>query len=490
MKIVFVTAELAPLAQSGGLGDAASGLARALGARGHDVVVIMPAYRQALAHPACPRLVDGGSMRLKMPGFDLNGRFLAGELFAGVQLRLLDFPSLYDRPGIYGDATGPYLDEPLRFVALARAAAYRTEFEQPDVVVAHDWHAGLVPAMLRTMLDRGANRTIGAVQVVHNNAYQGRIPVEAMALTGLAQDLFHPDGLEAWGTLCMLKGGMMWADRVVAVSPTYAREIQTQAFGEGLEGAYQARAHRLVGIVNGIDAVRFDPSSDRTLPAHFSANDLSGKAKCREALRHALGLHDAKPGLLVGAIGRFAEQKGWDVIARALDGLVGLGASVALLGDGDPYIRRMIEAAAARHPGKVSVRVGYDDGLARLIYAGADCVLVPSRFEPCGLVQLVAQRYGTVPVAHAVGGLVDTIVDPAFRVQGGDPWKSATGVLFQPLTADELVAAVARVGGLGEAGGLPTVQKRLLSLDVSWEKPAQQWEKVFEEVRLEALARR
>ena len=490
MKIVFVTAELAPLAQSGGLGDAASGLARALGARGHDVVVVMPAYRQALAHPACPRLVDAGTMRLPMPGFELHGRFLAGELFTGVQLRLLDMPQLYDRAGIYGDAHGAYADEPLRFLSLARAAAYRVEFEKPDVVVAHDWHAGPTVAMLRTMLDRGAVREIGAVQVVHNNAYQGRVPPEALGFTGLPPDLFHAEGLEAWGTLCMLKAGVMWADRVVAVSPTYAREIQTNAFGEGLEGAYQARAHRLVGIVNGIDAVRFDPSSDRSLPAHYAAADPSGKAKCRDALLERASLRRPKPGLLVGAIGRFAAQKGWDVLAHALDGMVGLGASIALLGDGDPTIRRTIEAQAAKHQGAVAVHVGYDDALARLIYAGADCILVPSRFEPCGLVQLVAQRYGTIPVAHAVGGLVDTIVDPQFAGRGGDPWATSTGVLFAPLTADELVAAVARVGGLGEAGRLGDVQQRLLGLDVSWEQPAIAWERVLEEVRVEAKTRR
>ncbi len=395
MKIVFVSSELAPLAQSGGLGDAASGLARALGARGHDVVCIVPAYRQALAHPACPPLVDGGSIKLPFPGFDLHGRFLCGELFTGVSIALLDLPSLYDRSGLYGDELGAYGDEPLRFIALARAAAYRIEQEKPDVVVAHDWHAGLTLCMLRTMLDRGPVRGIGTVQVVHNNAYQGRAPPEAMAFTGLAHDLLHIDGLEAWGTMCMLKGGLMWADRIVAVSPTYAREVQTQGFGEGLEGAYQARAHRLIGIVNGIDALRFDPSTDRAIPANYSAAEPLGKTACRAALLAELKLDAPKPGLLVAAIGRFATQKGWDVLARSLDGLVQLGASVALLGDGDPRIRGLLEAQAQKHAGKVSLRFAYDEALARRIYAGADVMLVPSRFEPCGLVQLVAQRDGT-----------------------------------------------------------------------------------------------
>ncbi len=489
MKIVFVSSELAPLAQSGGLGDAASGLARALGARGHEVLCIVPAYRQALRHPACPALVDGGAIKLPFPGFDLHGRFLCGELFPGVSIALLDLPSLYDRPGLYGDDNGAYGDEPLRFIALARAAAYRIEHERPDVVVAHDWHAGPTICMLRTMLDRGQMREIGTVQVVHNNAYQGRAPPEAMAFTGLATDLLHVDGVEAWGTFCMLKAGIMWADRIVAVSPTYAREVQTQAFGEGLEGAYRARAHRLTGIVNGIDAVRFDPRTDPAIPARYSAQNPAGKAVCRAALLTELALPTPKPGLLVAAIGRFATQKGWDVLARSLDGLVQLGASVALLGDGDPHIRALLEQQAGKHAGKVSLRFAYDEALARRIYAGADVMLVPSRFEPCGLVQLVAQRYGTVPVGHAVGGLVDTIHDAAFLGDPGEGFRSSTGVLFSPLVPEALVAGVARIGAIG-AAALADLQQRLLSLDVSWDAPATQWERVLAEVQVEGRSRR
>lgn len=494
MHVMFVCSELAPLCQSGGLGDATSGLARALGAMGHEVTVVLPGYRAALSSGACPRLIDGGPVHLSLGPLGFHGRFLCGTLFPGVEAVLLDVPQLFDRPGLYGESGRDYADNGLRFVALCKAAAYRAESEHPDVLVAHDWHAALTLAMLRTSLDRGPNRSIGTVQVVHNNAHQGRYPAETMGLTGLAQDLFHVDGLEAWGSLCLLKGGVMWADRIVAVSPRYARELQTHDFGEGLEGAYRARAHRLVGIVNGIDDTRFDPQNDAALPATYSADDLSGKARCRQALLERCGLDAPPAGMLCAAIGRLAQQKGWDILVRAIDALLERGASLALLGDGAPAIAQALRDKHDRLPRRVFFRESYDDVLARQMYAGADVMLVPSRFEPCGLVQLIAQRYGTIPVAHATGGLVDTIHDPwAQPARTGtdafDPWRRATGVLFSPLSPENLVLGVERVRKLAEGGKLAEVQKRLLQLDVSWDGPAQSWAALFQDVVAEARKR-
>ena len=499
MHIMFVSSELAPLCQSGGLGDAASGLARALGAMGHEVTCVIPAYRTALQSQSVPRLVDGGNIKLSFKTsyggpFDLHGRWLCGSLFPGVEVELLDIPAIYDRPGLYGENNVDYSDNALRFIALCRAAAYRAETEHPDVVVAHDWHAGMTLAMLRTSLDRGPSRSIGTVQVVHNNAHQGRYGGDAMSFTGLAQDLLHVDGVEAWGSLCLLKGGVMWADRIVAVSPTYAREIQTRDFGEGLEGAYRTRSHRLTGIVNGIDELRFDPQTDSALPAPFSADDLRGKVQCRARLVDECGLDTPGPGLLCAAIGRLAGQKGWDIIVKSLEPLLERGASLVFLGDGSPWIADALRDAAQRHPRRVFFKSAYDDSLARRIYAGADIMLVPSRFEPCGLVQLIAQRYGTIPVAHATGGLVDTIHDPWLSpaktgTDASDPWRRATGVLFSPLTPENLVLGVDRVAKLAAAGRLPEIQKRLLGLDVSWDGPAQSWAAVLQDVVTEAKKR-
>jgi len=494
LRILSASAELAPLAQSGGLGDAVSGLAHALAARGHDVACVMPGYRSSLAAyatlPGTPPLVDDGDVTVALPGGDLHCRWLCGLLAPDVTVSFLDAPALYDRPGLYG-----HPDDALRFIALSRAVAYRCDSAHPDVLVTHDWHAALAICALRTALDRGLNRAIGTVQVIHNNAYQGLFPREAMALTGLATELFHPEGLEAWGRLCLLKGGIHWADRIVAVSPTYAEEIQTPEFGAGLEGAYRARAHRLCGIANGIDIQRFDPGHDPALPEPFNASQPAGKRRCREAMAKELGLLEPGPGRLCVAIGRFAKQKGWDVLAAALDELVAQDCSVGLLGDGEAEIAAQVRDTAARHSGRVAVRVGYDEALARRLYGGADCVLIPSRFEPCGLVQRIAQRYGAVPVAHRVGGLADTIEDPEFeavqlpRKPAGSPVRRSTGVLFEPLTAAALVEAVARVARLGDSGKLEALQRRLLRLDVSWAKPAARWEKILEATANEAKGR-
>ncbi len=492
MRVVFAASEFAPLAWSGGLGDAVAGLARALAGRGHEVICQIPAHRSAragFAQLGRGALALSGETRVALPDRNVAGDWLDGAVAPGLTVSMWNAASLFDRPGLYG-AT----DDALRFIAFSRAVAHRVEILRPDVLVAHDWHAALSIALLRTALDRGANRAIATVQAIHNNAYQGRFPAASMPLTGLPAEQFHPDGVEAWGDLCLLKGGTQFADRLVAVSPTYAREIQTAPFGEGLEGAYRVRAHRLTGIVNGIDVERFDPSADTALAAGFDARRPVGRALCRDAVLDQLGLGRPASGLFLAAIGRFAVQKGWDVIADSLDALVARGAAVALLGDGDPELAARLATLAAIHRGRVALRIGFDDVLARRLYAGADGVLVPSRFEPCGLVQRIAQRYGALPIAHATGGLVDTIVDPEFDAAGDAPAnlaarRRATGLLFAPLDPRSLIGAVERMIELGASGELPRVQKRLLGLDVSWKRPALEWESVLVAAHREALTR-
>lgn len=485
MQIHFVAAELAPLAQSGGLGDAVAGLAAALADRGHAMTCVLPAYRRVLDAPEGAGLTPAGEVKIAFHSGAVTGRWLEGLLAPGVRVRLLDVPALYDRPGLYGEAGRDYPDNPLRFAALARAAAALCEAEAPDALVAHDWHAALTIATLRVAPVSPSARRVAMVQVVHNNAYQGRVAPEFYPQTGLPPGLYHPDGVEAWGTLCLLKAGLVFADRIVAVSPGYAREIQRAPFGEGLEGVYTFLAHRLSGITNGIDTSRFDPASDPALAATFSAEKPDGKARCRAALLAEIGLDPTRPGRLFAAIGRFAHQKGWDVLADGLDTLVAGGASLVLVGSGDSAIEARITRAASRYPRRVALRTGFDDALARRLYAGADAVLIPSRFEPCGLVQMIAQRYGAVPVAHRVGGLADTIVEPRRRGPGLD-WTEATGVLFAPLAAGTLAAAARAVGTLADEGGLAALQQRLLGLDVSWRVPALRWEHLLDAATREA----
>lgn len=473
LRLVFASWELAPLAQTGGLGDMASGLARALAARGHEVTCILPAHQDVLQHPNCPALAAAGSVRIAVPGGDIAGRWLVGEL-AGLQLQLLDLPALYDRPQLYGGADAA---EALRYIALSRAVAEFAATTRPQVLVAHDWHAALALCALRIRHDFGAARGVGAVQVVHNSAFLGRFPVSAFAATGLPDSLFHPDALEFWGDISLLKAGLAFADRIVAVSPSYAQELQTPEFGEGLEGLYGFRARRLLGIANGIDTTHHDPAADASLPARYGAEYPKPKGSCRKALLDATGLDAPQPGRLLAAVGRLAAQKGWDVLVAALPKLVEGGASLALLGDGDPALAAQLREAATRWPKRVHVTIGWDDALARRIYAGADCLLAPSRFEPCGLVQLLGQRYGTLPIAHRVGGFVDTIED------------GETGILFEPLTAAAIAAAVDRAAELLRERGVLAVQRKLLSLDVSWAAPAAAWERVLAAVAREAAQR-
>jgi len=470
LRVVFAASELAPLAQTGGLGDAVAGLAAALAARGHRVTCLLPAYASALAHPACPALEPGRGARIETGDGALVGRWLAGRLGA-VAVELLELGGLFGGGALYGGA-----DEGRRFAAFARAAAARAAEGGADALVAHDWQAALAICVLRTLYDRGDARGIGTLQAVHNAAHQGLCPVGTLGVTGLPRELFAPDGLEFHGSLSLLKGGLVWADRIVAVSPSYAREIQTPAGGGGLEGLYAYRAHRLVGIANGIDAERYDPARDAALAARFDAEDPAGRAQCRKALVEELGLETPEAGWLLACVGRLALQKGWDVLAEAAPRLVEEGAGLALLGDGDAALAARFERLAARWPRRIRLRGGWDEGLARRLYAGADAVLVPSRFEPCGLVQLLAQRYGALPVAHRVGGLRDTIRD------------GQTGVLFEPLSADALVAAARRGASLVRRGGSALV-RRLLGLDLSWARPAGLWERELSRACEEAAAR-
>lgn len=470
LRIVFASAELAPLVRTGGLGEAVTGLATALAARGHAVTCLLPAWRGATQGADTPKFHEVAISRGALPG-DGAARWLAGRL-GGVALELCDLPGLFDRESPYGGR-----DEGRRFVAFSRAAAARAAELAPDVLVAHDWHAALALCCLHTLYGVGPARGIGSVQVVHNNAHQGRFPAALFAEMGLPAELFRPDGLEFHGDVCLLKGGLAWADRIVTVSPSYAEELTTPAFGAGLEGLYRYRAHRLVGLVNGIDAERLDPARDPALPAHFDRRDLGGRARCRSAVVDEMGLEAPRPGRLLAAVGRLVVQKGWDVLAEAVPALVERGFALALLGEGDPEIAASLRAAARRFPRCVALHTGWDEGLGRRLYAGADAVLVPSRFEPCGLVQLMSQRYGALPVAHRVGGLVDTIRD------------EETGVLFAPLSADTLVAAAERAVALLARDGVALI-RRLLAVDVSWRKPALRWERVLGAVAAEGAARR
>src|SRR5579883_1566286 len=411
MNVLHVSSEVAPYSKTGGLGDVASALPRALasikrGGRGDRVAVVTPAYRVDPERFALAR-------RLRRIGLTLGGRavevgLLEGRLPGGageVQAFLVDHPA-FDRPHLYGDANGDYPDNDFRFALLSKAALEiaRTFSFTPDVIHAHDWQAA--PTLLYAR--RGELPSARTVLTIHNLAFQGLFPEESLDALGWGHDLYHPDGIEFWGQVSFLKAGILHADRVTTVSPRYAREIQTEEYGCGLDGYLRARGDQLVGILNGVDYDVWNPSRDLTLAAPYSVHDLEGKRACKAALQRSFGL-PARPRLpLCGAVSRLTDQKGFDLVADVLEKLlVERELQVAILGTGERAIEERLSKLAARHPTKLVVKLAYDEALAHRIYAGSDLFVMPSRWEPCGLAQMYALRYGSVPIVRATGGLDD-----------------------------------------------------------------------------------
>jgi len=403
----MVSSEAAPFAKTGGLADVVGALPEALCSLGDEAAVVIPRYG-SIDIKGARRVYDSLPIFLGPERYDTS----IYQAAAHYPLYLVDCPLLYDRKGLYGESGVDYPDNHIRFAVLARAALgvarylFRTE-----VFHCHDWQAGLVPAYLRTLF--ASDPTFFGVKTlftIHNLGYQGLFPKAALADIGLDDDAFRPDGMEFFGRISFIKGGISFADALNTVSPTYAREIQTPEFGFGLDGALRARADSLSGILNGADYTEWSPDQDPLIPAHYSAADLSGKRVCKAALLAEFGLPPAaleRP--LMGVISRFTRQKGMDILAEAADEMMAQDLYLVGLGTGEPEFEEFFERMATAYPGRIAVRIGFDNGLAHRIEAGADLFLMPSRYEPCGLNQIYSLRYGTVPVVRATGGLDDTI---------------------------------------------------------------------------------
>jgi starch synthase len=478
LRILVMASEVAPFAKTGGLADVAGALPRSLAALGHDVRVMMPKYRGAEAHATDSRIVVP-TIRVPLGDRAAEGALIEAHGPSGVPVYLLEHEHYYNRDSLYGTADGDYWDNCERFVFFCRAALEGlTQLDaarpgvrwQPQLIHANDWQTGLVPVYLRTLYrDHPLLGSLASVFTIHNLAYQGVFWHYDMPMTGLGWDLFTPAGIEFYGKLNFLKGALIFSDLLTTVSRTYAREIRTGAFGNGLEGVLEERSGDLHGVVNGIDYEVWNPQKDSAIAHPYSAEDPEPKAICRETLRRELGLEDAA-GPLIGVVTRLAEQKGMDLVLEALPGLLAEGCQLVALGSGDARVEEAFRAAAAAHPGQVAVRVGYDDDLARRIYAGTDAFLMPSRYEPCGLGQLIALRYGGIPIVRRTGGLADTVAefDPARR--------TGTGFLFDPFTPDALLGAVRRAASTYRQ---PTVWKALvrnaMAEDFSWDASAREY---------------
>ncbi len=475
LRILFVASEVEPFAKTGGLADVAGALPRVLAALGHDVRIFMPKYRGV---ERAAGTLEVAVPRLEVPIREgpVEGAVLEGRL-GPVPVYFLAQDHYYDRPSLYGTSEGDYWDNCERFVFFCRAALAALPLLQwtPQVIHAHDWQTGLIPVYLETLCrDDAFYREIATVFTIHNLAYQGLFWHYDLPLTGLGWDLFTPAGIEFYGKLSFLKGGLVFADLLTTVSPTYAREIQTPEHGWGLDGVLRERAADLVGILNGLDYAAWNPATDPELPRRFGPGDLAGKAECRAALRAEMGLAPAAPGPLVGAVSRLAEQKGLDLAAQAVPALVEAGGQFVLLGSGEERYERQFAELARAYPGAVAVKLGFDAGLARRIYGGADGFLMPSRYEPCGLGQLIALRYGTIPIVRRTGGLADTV----------RPWDPATGTgtgfLFDPPTADACRDALRRaLAAWADPAAWRRLVENAMAENFSWEASADKYVTVY-----------
>ncbi len=474
LKVLSVASEVFPLVKTGGLADVAGALPAALAPNDVAMKTLMPGY------PAVMKALSGGTVLQKWPDFFGGPAKLVGGTGGGLDLLAIDAPHLYDRQGNpYLDITGKdWGDNALRFGALSYAAAELGRGAiagyTPDLIHAHDWQAGLVPAYLR-FTPEGSKRP-PVIITIHNLAFQGQFPASLLETLKLPSRAFTIEGVEYYGQIGFLKGGLMMADHITTVSPSYAIEIQGSEMGMGLDGLLRHRTGALSGILNGIDTGVWDPATDASLPAPYSAKKLDARKANATAVREKFGL-TAGDGMLMILIGRLTWQKGIDLVLRAIPRLVGEGAQVAILGSGEAGLQAELVASATRHKGQVGVILGYDEALSHLMQGGADAILIPSRFEPCGLTQLYGLRYGTVPIVARTGGLSDTIIDANDAALAAGV---ATGFQFTPVTAESLSATLSRALRCYRVPAeWRAIQQRGMAADVSWQRPAKQYAALY-----------
>lgn len=481
MRIVFTTAEVSPVAKTGGLGDVCGSLPKELERLGHDVTVFMPYYRQARQYfeqhgitpePLVPPTwiswatwsADVAFLRTTLPGSSVPLILVANDFY-------------YDRDAIYSGLPG-FDDFLQRYTVFCRAVIAGCEMLgiRPDILHAHDWHTALLPVYLHSGL-RGSDafRTTRSVYTIHNLNYQGVAEAAAFPVTGLHSRYWAADAVEHFGYVNPMKGGIIFADQVTTVSPNYAREVQTSAHGAGLDGVLRAVSYKFTGILNGIDTGEWDPATDEHLPAHFTIDNLRGKATVKRRLLREAGLEYAAKRPLLGVVSRMVDQKGFQLLLPVLGKLLRAGAQAVVLGSGDRAYEEAFEQVAEHHPQSCRVWIGFDNALAHRIYGGCDMLLMPSMYEPCGLNQMYALRYGTLPVVRLTGGLADTVIP-----FDGTNAETATGFGFVAPSSEDLYFATWN-GMLNykDSKLWKTLQGNGMSQEFSWARSAQQYEEVY-----------
>ncbi|HEX7765393.1 MAG TPA: glycogen synthase GlgA [Nitrospira sp.] len=479
LNIVMAASEAVPYVKTGGLADVAGALPVELAKLGHTVTLIVPRYRgfQTVGRS----LRELGTIRVKTAkgavGAVMEEDLIpVAERGQSVRVVAVRYDPYFDRAGLYQDSDGDFSDNLARFAFFSHAIVEVLAFlgssrrEPISVLHLHDWQTALAAVYLKTTeRDRAILRDVRTLLTLHNVGYQGIFPGPQFSETGLPSDLFTPAGLEFYGSVNLLKGGILFADQVSTVSPTYAKEILTPDGGFGLEGVFAGRREAVVGIINGIDVGSWDPQTDSHLAATYSRADLSGKAVCKKALQLELGLPN-RDVPLIGIIGRLTSQKGFDLLAEIIPELMAVGVQIAILGTGDRILEDQFQSAKKRYPQQVGLSLKFDEGQAHRIEAGADMLVMPSRYEPCGLTQLYSLRYGTIPIVRKTGGLADTVIPyrPSTALAG-----RATGFQFSEVSSDSLLATILLALKIyADREVWMSIQQAGMGVDCSWGRSA------------------
>lgn len=486
IRVVFLTPEMAPLAKTGGLADVTGALPRYLSRNPRlEVTVIMPLYREVRKKNLALRPKLEG-LQIDWPG-DQKVFSLYEYQADGFSVYLIDNPAFYDREFLYGTPEGDYPDNGERF-AFFSLSALRTLYAldlKSDLIHAHDWQSALAFAYLRR--GREADDNLARTRLlftIHNLAYQGLFSPGLLEKVGLPADLFNPEDLEFYGRVNFLKAGLLYSDAITTVSPTYSLEIQKPEFGFGLDGVLRLRSDRLFGILNGIDYQEWNPATDPALPAHYSREDLAGKTICRLELLRAFNFPLASPRPVIGMVSRLAGQKGFDLLVRSLDKLLQEEVYLIILGTGEKEIQNLLVEAQRKFPDRLGLRIAFDDRLARLIYAGSDFFLIPSRYEPCGLTQMYSLRYGTIPIVRSTGGLKDSVRE--FNPQT----LQGNGFLFEDYETWSMLEAINRaLACYRQEPFWSKLADNALASNFSWEKSADDYFQLYTRILSWPVAR-
>lgn len=475
IKVLFATSEIAPLIKTGGLADVSGALPAALRSLNIDVRVLLPGYPKVMAQLGPNEVVANFP---DLPGFPPS-RLIFSIMANGVPLLVLDCPDLYQREGgPYADANGhDWVDNALRFGLLSRIAALLGSSAsplswRPDLVHGNDWQTGLTGAYLSV-----AEGAVPNVITIHNLAFQGNFRPAKVELLHLPPASFNVNGIELYGKMSFLKAGLYYAYHITTVSPNYAREIQGDELGFGLQGLLRVRSEDITGILNGIDTDEWNPETDKHLPGHFSPTRMTGKAICKQALQNRMGLEVNPDVPLLGVVSRLTHQKGLDLLLEIAPRLMELPVQLVILGSGEPEMQQSALDLAQRYPGKVAAMIGFDEGLSHQIEAGIDMFVMPSRFEPCGLNQFYSQRYGTPPIVHNTGGLADSVVDctPETLKAG-----TASGFVFSGMTTENLFVTIQRAVALyRDQRNWKMLRKNCMTKDFSWKSSAKSYREVY-----------